>query len=71
MEIKNKIRERRRKALAQAAVDNMVARFDIECWKLGEPRKRVATKEELERAEKIVNRKIENQINYKTGVLSY
>ena len=61
------VRERRRKELAQAAVDNMVARFDIECWKLGEPRKRVATEEELKRAEKIVN----SQINYKIGVLSY
>lgn len=69
MEIKNKIRERRRKALAQAAVDDMVERFDIECCKLGEPRKRVATEEELKRAEKIVNK--QNQINYKVGVLSY
>lgn len=56
MEIKNKIRERRRKKLAQAAVDDMVARFDIECCKLGEPKKRVATEEELKRAERIVSR---------------
>ena len=67
MEIKNKIRERRRKALAQAAVNDMVERFDIECWKLGEPRTRVATEEELKRAERVV----QNQINYKVGVLNY